>query len=107
MWPLITKVSSFFFLKTAIINFGDTIETLSGHQYYHGGWKVYIVQFRGPILQPGRLAEYSLIVILYYCQIFARQKEIPQKTSKISADISARLFRVTCNKVSGILKHKD
>ena len=40
-------------------------------------------------------------------QIFAKQAEIPQKTRKISADTSARLFRVTCNKVSGILIHKN
>ena len=32
------------------------------------------------------------------CQILLRQAKIPQKTSKNIADISARLFMVTCNK---------
>ena len=39
-----------------------------------------------------------------YCQIDAKQFKISQKT-EISADISARLFRVTCNKVSKSLKY--
>ena len=39
---------------------------------------------------------------------FLQDKEKYRKRrAKISADISARLFRVTCNKVSGILIHKD
>ena len=35
------------------------------------------------------------------------KKKYRKRRAKISADISARLFRVTCNKVSGILIHKD
>ena len=42
-----------------------------------------------------------------YRQIPARQVEILQKMSKISSDISAHLYRITCNKVSGILIHKQ
>ena len=39
-----------------------------------------------------------------YRIIFAR---LLKRRAKISADISARLFMVTCNKVSSILIHKD
>ena len=35
------------------------------------------------------------------------KKKYRKRRAKISADISARLFRVTCNKVSSILMHKD
>ena len=35
------------------------------------------------------------------------KKKYRKRRAKISADISARLFRVTCNKVSGMLIHKD
>ena len=35
------------------------------------------------------------------------KKKYCKRRAKISADISARLFRVTCDKVSGILIHKD
>ena len=35
------------------------------------------------------------------------KKKYRKRRAKISADISARLFRVTCNKVSGILIHKN
>ena len=35
------------------------------------------------------------------------KKKYRKRRAKISADISARLFRVTCDKVSGILIHKD
>ena len=35
------------------------------------------------------------------------KKKYRKRQAKISADISARLFRVTCNKVSSILIHKD
>ena len=35
------------------------------------------------------------------------KKKYRKRRAKISADISARLFRVTCNKVSGILILKD
>ena len=35
------------------------------------------------------------------------KKKYRKRRTKISADISARVFRVRCNKVSGILIHKD
>ena len=35
------------------------------------------------------------------------KKKYRKRRAKISADTSARLFRVTCHKVSGILMHKD
>ena len=35
------------------------------------------------------------------------KKKYRKRRAKISADISARLFRVTCDKVSGILIHKN
>ena len=45
-----------------------------------------------------------LIVIVKFLQ---DKKKYRKRRAKISADISARLFRVTCNKVSSILIHKD
>ena len=35
------------------------------------------------------------------------KKKYHKRRAKISADISAHLFRVMCNKVSGILTHRD
>ena len=44
------------------------------------------------------------VVIVKFLQ---DKKKYRKRRAKISADISARLFRVMCNKVSGILIHKD
>ena len=48
--------------------------------------------------------EAIIVVIVKFLQ---DKKKYRKRRAKISADISARLFRVTCNKVSGILIHKD
>ena len=45
-----------------------------------------------------------LFVIVKFLQ---DKKKYRKRRAKISADISARLFRVKCNKVSSILMHKD
>ena len=49
----------------------------------------------------------DLQVIEIIVKFLQDKKKYRKRRAKISADISARLFRVTCNKVSGVLIHKD
>ena len=49
----------------------------------------------------------NLMIKLVIVKFLQDKKKYRKRRAKISADISGRLFRVTCNKVSGILIHKD
>ena len=48
-----------------------------------------------------------VLLLLIIVQFLPDKQKYCKRPGKISADISARLIRVTCNKVSGILVHKN
>ena len=89
-------------ISTTFSGLPSLLDTVSDTYYYHT-----IVRPKGILLA----ASYPLQTMLChdepcYCQILARQAEILQRRAIISADISARLLRVRCNKVSGVNKQK-
>ena len=61
----------------------------------------------GLIIKPLTYFSDHCQVVTIIVKFLQDKKKYRKRRAKISADISARLFRVTCNKVSGILTRKD
>ena len=59
------------------------------------------------VLDMKYILDFTNIYFIFIVKFLQDKKKYRKRRAKMSADISARLFRVTCNKVSSILIHKD
>ena len=89
----------FFFVGSLVFNL--RFEILPNHRFFSNSAK-------NPVNTHRCQVWIDLIPLPTFIVKFLQdKKKYRKRRAKISADISARLFRVTCNKVSGILVHKN